>query len=100
MKRILTDDSGIAIICEHIAIEKMPILKAKKDKAIDPEDSGWQFLCNSGKDEDTSRAKIWSIREVIEYDPTLAGCLAQPDGTELTRANIYTNWEIFMNKSK
>lgn len=88
------DDSGAAILCEHVAKGKCPILKAKKDKPLRSEDSGWQFLCNSGNDEDISKAQIWSIREVLEFDPTLAGYLNQPYGTELTRENEHSRWKV------
>ena len=94
MNNELIDDSGAAFVCEHIAVGHLPILIAHKDAPMSPEDSGWQFSCNSGKNEEPANAKIWSIKEVLEYDPSLAGYLTQPNGTKLWRMNIHSNWRI------
>lgn len=88
------DDSGAAIICEHIALEGLPILYAKRDDPCEPTDSGWQFVCYSGKDEDENGAQVWSINEVLEYEPTLAGLLEEPPGTILFREAVNEPWQI------
>lgn len=88
------DDSGAAIVCEHIHAKSFPILLAFKLKPGRPEDSGWQFLCNAVDQEDPKKAKVWSIREVLIYEPTLAGFLGHEPGTKLVRKNVNSKWKI------
>lgn len=91
-KKDIPNDSGAAIVCSHVAQENYPILCAKKDEPLDPVDSGWQFLCYSGKDENDG--KIWAISEVIELEPTLKNLLNQPVGTTLIRKNKNADWFV------
>jgi hypothetical protein len=88
------DDSGVAIVCEHIHSNSLPILLAVKSEPTQPEDSGWQFQCNNANQEDYKKAKVWSVREVLMYDPTLAGFLGHAAGTKLVRQDTKSEWKI------
>ena len=87
-------DHSAAIVCGHVATKQLPILRAVRDAPIVPEDSGWQFLCGSGEDEDPGAAKIWLVCEVLDHEPSLAPFIDYPPGTELTRRNRTSGWEV------
>ena len=70
--------NAAAIVCGHVANEGCPIRLAIRWKPEDPDDSGWQFLCNTGKDEDPKDAQIWSVGEVLMFAPTLKRYVTQP----------------------
>jgi hypothetical protein len=81
-----------AILCIHVANRESPILRAVRDEPVDPDDSGWQFHCNSRDVEKESEAKIWSVNEVIELEPTLSPFINLPPGTKLTRSSKDSKW--------
>ena len=89
-----TDDSGAAIVCQHVAEKGFPILLAFRDAPIEAVDSGWQFLCGSGKDEDEGKVQVWSLREVTELEPSLTELVDLPPGTSISRVSVGTLWEI------
>ena len=60
-----------AIVCEHIARANAPIHYAIKTDSDFPEDSGWQFFCSSEDEELVDNAQIWSLKEVIDLEPSL-----------------------------
>ncbi len=87
-----TQDKRAAIVCAHVAINKHPILRAVRDEPEMPEDSGWQFLCNSNLDEDPDMAKVWLVCEVLEFEPSLSEFIGSPPGTVLTRKSYASEW--------
>ena len=87
-------NQSAAIVCSHVATGRLPILRAVRDAPTMPEDSGWQFLCASGEDEDPSAAKIWLVCEVLDYEPSLALFIECPYGTVLTRDSETSRWEV------
>lgn len=89
-----TDDSGAAIVCHHVAAKGYPILVAFRDEPIEPTDSGWQFLCGSGEDEEESKFQVWSVREVTEDEPSLTELIDLPSGTSLSRVDREGAWKI------
>lgn len=82
-----------AIVCTHVAVGRYPILRAVRDEPVDPADSGWQFLCNSGKVENEKEAQVWSVSEVLDLEPTLSQFINSPVGTILFRHNEKSQWE-------
>jgi hypothetical protein len=91
-QRRVINITGAAIVCSHIAIDSYPILLAIRDEPISPEDSGWQFLCNSGADENQNLAQVWALSEVMEAEPTLKEILSQPPGSKFTRKDRNSPW--------
>jgi len=91
MKKEQYDNSGIAIVCSHVATQGCPILYAERTEAIDEADSGWQFLCYTGVDEED--AKIWSVNEIIELEPSLKDFMNRPVGTTLFRKDGNSPWQ-------
>lgn len=89
------NDTGAAIVCEHIALEKLPILYAKRDEPLSSEDSGWQFLCNSGKEENEEKAQVWAISEVLALEPSLVEYIEKLPGTMIFRKNINDTWTLY-----
>jgi hypothetical protein len=81
-----------AIVCAHVATAECPILIADRSEPEDPADSGWQFLCGT-KDENWNEAKVWSVGEVVESDPSLASLVNLPIGTRLVRVSAKAPWE-------
>lgn len=88
-------DKRAAIVCSHIASRTYPILRAVRDEPEMDEDSGWQFLCCSGEDENPDEAQVWLVAEVIDFDPTLAAIVDLVPGTVATRKTATEPWEIF-----
>jgi len=84
--------SAAAILCVHVASQGLPILLAARSAPIREEDSGWQFLCNSGATEDQRQALVWSLQEVLELEPSLTDLMASPPGTQLTREHKGVPW--------
>jgi hypothetical protein len=81
-----------AIICSHVAAGE-PILRATRDNPMDPDDSGWQFLCDSGADERIEDAKIWTVTQVTEHDPTILQFINFPIGTTMARPDANSEWQ-------
>lgn len=90
----IKDNSGAAIVCAHVAKLNYPILMAQKDEPINNADSGWQFLCNTGLDENYEEAQTWSINEILIIEPSLSSYMDQPAGTVLLRKNKESAWVI------
>lgn len=89
-KRI--DDSGAAIVCEHIAEAGCPILHALRDEPVVDEDSGWQFTCGaSGHTDETGR--VWSLSKEISHDDLLVDVIGLPAGSSVVRTRLSSPWE-------
>lgn len=96
---ILSDTSplnmgNIVVVCSHVAKDNLPILRAIRTEPVEPEDSGWQFVCGCVEEEDDAEAEVWSINHVLENEPTLAQLLKHPIGTVLQRSDERSSWEI------
>lgn len=87
-------DKRAAIVCSHVAMDSLPILRAVRDEPEMAVDSGWQFLCGADHNDDPAMAKVWAICEVIEFDPSLSEFIDSPPGTVLTRRDRTENWVI------
>ncbi len=81
-----------AIVCAHVAAGE-PILRATRDNPMDPDDSGWQFLCDSGADERIEDAQIWSVTQVAEREPSLLPFINSPVGTTMSRTDADSEWK-------
>ncbi len=55
-------------------------------------DGDWQFMSNDEFDE--SDARVVSLEEILERDPTLLKLADLPLGYEASRNDKYSNWEI------
>ena len=86
-------DKRVAIVCSHIAKNKLPILRAVRTEPLEPEDSGWQFLCNSGAVEYETEAQVWLVSEILGLEPSLSNYINLPVGSKLSRKNIDSKWE-------
>lgn len=81
------------IICQHIASGMTPILVLSRSESVDPQDTGWQALCGAGHD-DTSGAEIWTIDQLLAFEPSLTGLLDGEIGTEIKRESTGHAWKI------
>jgi hypothetical protein len=86
-------DSRAAIVCSHIAQGGFPILGAIRTEPLEPEDSGWQFVCNTGNAEKESEAQVWLVSEVLSLEPSLSLHMNSPIGTKLSRLDKNSKWE-------
>jgi hypothetical protein len=93
----IVSDERAAIVCSHIAAEGLPILLAIRDEPIEEVDSGWQFLCNSGQDEDEEEAQIWALSEVCEHTPSLKNILESQVKGKFYRKNEKSSWKSLKN---
>lgn len=87
------DNFGV-VVCSHVAKENLPILFARREEQQDPADSGWQVLCYSGKEERIEDAQIWSVRQVLELEPSLGDFISSDVGTKLTRKDPSSEWTV------
>jgi len=87
-------DSRAAIVCSHVAKVDCPILRAVRTEPLEPADSGWQFLCNSGKEENEFEAQVWLVGEVLGHEPSLSEFINSPIGTILSRKDKNSRWEL------
>lgn len=81
-----------AIVCSHVVAGE-PILRAIRDEPMDSADSGWQFLCDSGADENIENAQLWSVTQVTERDPSLLTFINSPVGTTMSRPDTNSEWK-------
>ena len=88
-----TNASGSVVVCSHVA-GGYPILHAERSEPDEPVDTGWQFVCNSGLDEDIETAQIWSLNEVLAVEPSLSALINLPPGTQLHRENRSSPWQV------
>ena len=84
--------NAAAILCEHVAAKQYPMTHAVRSDPVDADDSGWQFLCNSGLPEDPEKAQVWLLREVLAIEPGLELFVGEPPGTHLLRAAPGDRW--------
>jgi hypothetical protein len=89
-----------AIVCVHVAKQGYPIMRAERDKPTMTEDSGWQFLCNSGELENESEAQVWSVSEVVQREPSLADFVGASVGTKLIRNSQDAPWRILNDEER
>lgn len=94
MSAVQKDFSGAAIICVHAASVKHPIMLAERSVPEEPADTGWQFLCSKETHENAEDARIWSLQEIVEFEPSLKGLLNRPPGTTLHRVSPDSPWRI------
>jgi hypothetical protein len=83
-----------AIVCGHIAAGE-PILYAERSEPAFEEDSGWQFLCWTGVEEDEASAQIWGLAEVARIEPTVSTFLNERAGTRYVRSDAKSLWRRF-----
>ena len=87
--------SEAAIVCSHVALDGLPILQAVRTQRTEAADSGWQFLCNSGVEEDFESSKVWAVHEVLEREPSLREWIESPFDTTLWRPSVDENWRVW-----
>jgi len=80
-----------AIICSHIAYPEVPILLASRDEPLQPEDSGWQFLCGR-LSHVSADGRLWRLDEVVKLDASILEILDNPPGTTFKRDDGKTPW--------
>jgi hypothetical protein len=84
---MIEQDDRSAIVCSHVLEDKLPILRIKRDE-LDPEDStdsGWQFLCHSGADENMKTIRLISIQEILDMDSSILALIDSPCGSAFVR---------------
>lgn len=83
-------ENTACFVCDHVLSKQRPILYVAHDK----EDSSSQFLC--GQDDHTeANAKIISLKQVTEIDPTINDLYEMPLGIGAERKNIKNKWIPF-----
>lgn len=83
-----------AIVCEHIAKHRYPILSAFRTEPDFPEDSGWQFFCGKVEHENPDHAQIWLLGEVWELEPSLEEYINLAPGVQVWRTAPSEDWQI------
>src|SRR5688572_28215953 len=71
--------------CAHVLTEREPILTVTHDH-----DGSWQFLC--GQEHSEADAKIISLKQATDIDPSVNGLYAMPTGVGADRASKDAEW--------
>jgi hypothetical protein len=61
---------------------------------LEAEDSGWQFLCNSGLIENEVEAQVWLMEEILALEPSLLKYINLPFGSTIVRQTKDSTWEL------
>lgn len=79
-------------VCEHVSLLGAPVLRVRRDL---PEvgDSGWQLLCGKAV-ENWESAKIWSLKEALNFDASLNELNKIEPGFIATRETRHDAWKI------
>lgn len=92
MNQIVNRNSA-AILCSHVADGSHPMLLVVRTEPENKSDSGWQVLCNA-HEENWENAKVWSISEVLQHEPSLEDHIDAPPGTTIVRDGVSSEWEV------
>lgn len=71
--------------CRHVVTDGLPILSVTHDH-----DGSWQFLC--GQVHNETDAKIISLKQVTEIDPSVNGLYKMPTGVGADRETQADEW--------
>lgn len=75
------------IACSHIVEDGKPILFVSRG-----EDGMWQFLC--GESHDPDEARIVSLEQVFELDPSIGDLNDMPLGYYVERPSQDKDWNV------
>jgi hypothetical protein len=84
---LFADAREVAVFTVRSIVEReRPVLLVNHDS----EDGGWQFL--TGEALDMADARLVSLAEMVQLDPTLAAIADLPLGWEAARARVDDEW--------
>ncbi len=76
--------------CSHVLSDQSPILFVTHDE----DDGMWQFMCGAESHSDAD-AKIISMLEAVEIDPSVNALYEMPPGVGAERETINSEWKPF-----
>lgn len=79
------------ILCSHVASGK-PVLLAMRTEPEEEYDSGWQLLCNC-YEERWEEAKVCSVSEALDLEPSLEKFIDLPPEVTIVRDNVDSAWK-------
>lgn len=79
------------ILCPHV-FNGAPILLAMRTEPEGEYDSGWQLLCNC-YEENWEDAKVCSVSEALELEPSLERFIDLPPDVTIVRDDVSLVWE-------
>lgn len=80
-----------AVLCQHVFSGTLPILYAIRYPPTNLTESGWQFSCNSGRNE--TKGEVCLLKNVLLLEPALAEILDSPPDTIFYRMSAGGEWE-------
>lgn len=86
-------ENTACFVCDHVLNRLRPILHVTHD-----EDGSWQFLCGYDGHE-MSNAKILTLKEVTQLDPTINDLYEMPLGVGADRNSIHDKWKPYKLQS-
>jgi hypothetical protein len=87
------EGSLAVIVCQHNVQDGVQICRGSRSEQIVPEDSGWQFCCGKCNAEDESKASVWSVNELLDFDSSLKSWINSDIGTTIIKHPGETNWQ-------
>ena len=76
------------IVCRHAAENPKRLVRGERSEPLEPADSGWAFYCQGGDHTDETGAQVWSVSELLGFEPSLADLLNLPTGSKVQKDNL------------
>ena len=87
--KFIEAENTACFVCSHVLSKKLPILYATHDA-----DGDWQFMC--GQESHTEEdAKLISLKQVTEIDPSVNDLFEMPKGVGAERKTVKDKWKPF-----
>jgi Uncharacterized protein conserved in bacteria len=84
-------ENVMVFTCRHILEGKADICYVTHDE----DDGAWQFLC--GQNHNESDARIVSLKNIVDIDPSVGALADMPLGCGAIRENKSSQWKGFRN---
>lgn len=76
------------IVCPHVAENPKRLVRGVRSEPLMPADSGWAFYCQDGNHSDEAGAQVWSVADILKVEPSLAGLLDLPAGSQMRKDRL------------
>lgn len=90
MKFPFNEPENLAVFtCVHVLEDGADICYVTHDE----DDGSWQFLC--GQSHDESDARVVSLKNIVELDPSVGALSGMPEGCGAVRGGKASQWKGF-----
>lgn len=79
---------GGCLATDFITVEGLPVMYMYRERANNPQDSGWRFFSGHETDEymkNSEHHSVYDVNTIANYDPTIVPFLNAPVGSEFEK---------------